>query len=318
MSVRDILESIFSFVQQTTTPKRFADPANIIEGTEDISSSRLEIDGKRVVLIDTPGFDDTTKTDGDILELIAKHLAATYVQGQLLSGIILLHPINGNRVQGSERKRNRLFEKVCGPNAFSKVIIATTMWSDLGNESVGTKRVEERRRETDFWGGMVAHGATTVRHDNNYESTRRIIRMIMAKSGGPVVLQMQRELVENDGRLSATSAGRQLGLDLREQVEKLTAEIEELKRDPGISDLQLRLEIQELRQQVEEANYEQERLSRRRVRATPFICLQYTEVPQDQPRHDPTVCNRSRGTGRLGCCPSSAMHDTIAFLLKLQ
>lgn len=192
------------------------------------------------------------------------------------------------------------------------------MWSDLGNESIGTKRVEERRREADFWGGMVANGATTVRHDNNYESARKIIRMVLAKNSGPVVLQMQQELVRNDGRLAATSAGRQLGLDLREQVEALKAEIEELKRYPGIPDQELRLEIQELRQKMEEANYEQEKLSRRKVRGSPFLCLQCTEVPRDQPRHDPTICTPSRRNGKLGCCPYSAVHDTIAFLLNFQ
>ncbi|KAJ5081176.1 p-loop containing nucleoside triphosphate hydrolase protein [Penicillium angulare] len=230
--------------------------------TQDISSSRLEIDGKRVVLIDTPGFDDTTRSDGDILELIATHLAATYAQDQLLSGIILLQPISGNRVQGSERKRNRLFEKVCGPSAFSKVIIATTMWSDLRDESIGIERVEERRREADFWGRMVEDGATTVRHDNSYESARRIIRMVLANNSGPIVLQIQRELAQNDGRLAATSAGRQLGLDLREEVKALKAEIEKLKRSP---DQGLRLEIQELREEMAEKNYEQERLSERRI-----------------------------------------------------
>jgi len=192
------------------------------------------------------------------------------------------------------------------------------MWSDLENESIGTRRVEERRREADFWGGMVANGATTVRHDNNYESARRIIRMLLAKNSGPVVLQMQQELIRNDGRLAATSAGRQLGLDLREQVEALKAEIEELKRYPGIIDQDLKLEIEELRQKMAEANYERDKLVKRRVRGSPFLCLQYTEVPQDQPRHDPTICNHSRRSSKLGCCFYSAVHDTIAFLLNFQ
>lgn len=212
-------------------------------------------------------------------------------------------------------KRNRLFEKVCGPSAFSKVIIATTMWSDLSNEYIGIERVEERRREADFWGRMVANGATTVRHDNSYESARGIIRMVLANNSGPVVLQIQRELVQNDGRLATTSAGRQLGLDLREQVNYLNAEIEKLKRS---SDQELRLEIQELREKIAEANYERERLSRRRVRGSPFLCLQCTEVPQDQSRHDSTICNRSRRNGKLGCCPYSAVHNTIALFAELQ
>ena len=35
------------------------------------------LDGRRVVLIDTPGFDDTTVSDAEILEKIAAFLAVT-------------------------------------------------------------------------------------------------------------------------------------------------------------------------------------------------------------------------------------------------
>ena len=58
--------------------------------------------------IDTPGFDDTERTDADVLELIAKFLRETYANGMLLTGIILLQPVTGNRVQGSEKRRTRL------------------------------------------------------------------------------------------------------------------------------------------------------------------------------------------------------------------
>ena len=37
----------------------------------------LILDGRPVVLIDTPGFDDTNKSDTDILKLIATFLATT-------------------------------------------------------------------------------------------------------------------------------------------------------------------------------------------------------------------------------------------------
>lgn len=37
----------------------------------------FEIDGRRVTLIDTPGFDDTTKSDADVLKMIAAFLATT-------------------------------------------------------------------------------------------------------------------------------------------------------------------------------------------------------------------------------------------------
>ena len=37
------------------------------------------VDGRRVVLIDTPGFDDTNISDAEILNMIAAFLATTWV-----------------------------------------------------------------------------------------------------------------------------------------------------------------------------------------------------------------------------------------------
>ena len=38
-------------------------------------ADKFTLDGRSVTLIDTPGFDDTTKSDSDILEMIAAFLA---------------------------------------------------------------------------------------------------------------------------------------------------------------------------------------------------------------------------------------------------
>ena len=40
-------------------------------------ANEFTLDGRRVVLIDTPGFDDTTKSDTDVLKMIADFLATT-------------------------------------------------------------------------------------------------------------------------------------------------------------------------------------------------------------------------------------------------
>ena len=40
-------------------------------------ANEFTLDGRRVVLIDTPGFDDTTKSDTQILKNIATFLATT-------------------------------------------------------------------------------------------------------------------------------------------------------------------------------------------------------------------------------------------------
>jgi GTPase Era involved in 16S rRNA processing len=50
-----------------------------VGGTLESCTSEVEVaneftlDGRQVVLIDTPGFDDTDKSDTDILMLIAEH-----------------------------------------------------------------------------------------------------------------------------------------------------------------------------------------------------------------------------------------------------
>ena len=40
-------------------------------------ADKFNLDGRTVTLIDTPGFDDTLKSDADILEMIAAFLATT-------------------------------------------------------------------------------------------------------------------------------------------------------------------------------------------------------------------------------------------------
>ena len=40
-------------------------------------ANEFTLGGRRVTLIDTPGFDDTTKSDTEILQIIAAFLATT-------------------------------------------------------------------------------------------------------------------------------------------------------------------------------------------------------------------------------------------------
>ena len=56
---------------------------------------------RRVVLIDTPGFDDVNRSDSDILQNITYILSQTYEQGIRLTGIIYLieSPMFGCLVQ---------------------------------------------------------------------------------------------------------------------------------------------------------------------------------------------------------------------------
>lgn len=276
-----------------------------------------------MALIDTPGFDDTYKSDAEVLEMIATFLAETYSQDMLLTGIILLQPISGNRVQGNELRRTRLFEKICGPGAFSKVIIATTFWDDLKNESQGNRRVQERRTSNDFWGKMVGYRAQITRHDNNPASAQKIIGMLL-KNVKPVVLQMQTELAQNDGRVAATSAGRQLDSDLNETSRKLLAELQDLKKESARNTAALRAEMRQLQQKLEDAQNERDRLRDSKVCMSPtLLCIPLfihaLSTPQGVTWQHAKLDFSSRRAGVCWFCHSSfSVHYHVMGLLVLK
>jgi hypothetical protein len=131
------------------------------------------------------------------------------------------------------------------------------MWAGLEDIQIGKARMTERMRDMSFWGVMVDKGAKVVEHDNTPRSARNIIKMIMDKQAVP--LQMQRELVQNGGSIADTSAGQQLNADFSETSAKVTRELEELKRER----VQNAADMQELREQLEEAEKEGEKLRRK-------------------------------------------------------
>jgi hypothetical protein len=87
-----------------------------------------------VYLIDTPGFDDTHRSDAKVLREIAAWLTHSYSHKNdkiLLNGIIYLHRISDSRMKGSAKKNLLMFEKLCGEDALKKVILVTTMWDKV-------------------------------------------------------------------------------------------------------------------------------------------------------------------------------------------
>lgn len=223
-------------------------------GTQDVIPVTYKLDGQRVTLIDTPGFDDSERSDADILGLVAAYMADSYEQGMLLTGILFLQPINQPRLQGSEMRRTRLFKKLLGEDAYQRVVIATTMWNQL-TETEATARQNQRMSRNDVWGDMVSRGATVVRYDDNAQSAALIVRRL-ARHTTPVELQIQHELIANGGRVALTSAGRQLDEDLGAVISKLREEIEALRRERSAT----AEEIRELREKIQRYEQQQQEL----------------------------------------------------------
>ncbi|KAK0648163.1 P-loop containing nucleoside triphosphate hydrolase protein [Cercophora newfieldiana] len=186
--------------------------------TQDPQAVRFILDGRRIALIDTPGFDDDKRSDVRILEDIAKWMADRgYLATHQLDGLILLHPVTAHRVGGTERKRTKLLEKILGRNAYKRIVIATTMWDQIKSEDDMKERIQGRTK--DLWKDLIDGGAKIVTHHNNQESARAIIRDIinMSVKHGKLQPQLQTELTANP-QLVETTAGKTVKAQLEAEI----------------------------------------------------------------------------------------------------
>jgi DNA repair exonuclease SbcCD ATPase subunit len=173
-------------------------------------------------IIDTPGFNDTHRTDEEILEEIVSWLSSQHKERNMLSGIIYLHPISNTRVQGSTMTQLRVFKELCGKDYFDNVTIATTFWSV-------TDRAEAERREVElfstanFLGDMKGLGASTARISDDRETPLRLIEQIA--SNRPNVMKVQKELDDSGATFKTTQASKTLSRELAMMHNDFTAKI---------------------------------------------------------------------------------------------
>ncbi|KAK7032289.1 hypothetical protein VNI00_013248 [Paramarasmius palmivorus] len=191
-------------------------------------SPPFELQGRQITLIDTPGFDDTNKSDADILKMIAAFLATMYEHNQTLAGVIYLHRISDFRVGGISRRNFKMFRELCGDSTLKNVVIVTNMWGEVGKD-VGEAREAELIQEDKFFRPVLEKGAQLVRHDNTTETARAILLHLVENK--PLPLQIQTELVDQGMSLSETAAGAELNRELMEQIKKHEKEMRELQKE---------------------------------------------------------------------------------------
>jgi hypothetical protein len=112
--------------------------------------------GQHVHLIDTPGFDDTNRSDIDTLKTIASYLSASFANGVRLSGIVYLHRISDNRVAGSGMRNLRMFKQLSGSSAWPNTVIGTTMWG-ADEYAKGIERERELSNEPNYFGDILSY-----------------------------------------------------------------------------------------------------------------------------------------------------------------
>ena len=108
---------------------------------------------------------------------------------------------------GTPLKNLRMFEELCGKNAFQSVILTTTMWDEVDKE-VGEER--ERELKTKYWQSMLERNSTTSRFLRTRESAFDLIEPLIEAANVRSSVLLQDELVDLRKTLPATAAGQEL------------------------------------------------------------------------------------------------------------
>jgi hypothetical protein len=200
---------------------------SVLPGTTGCQAVVVTAGGTKVMLVDTPGFDDPHKSDSQILKQISTVLAAQYKLGFNLKGVIYLYRISDIRHTGGASNALSLFTRICGDQAFKNVVLTTTRWDQIP-ETTGTKREAELREG--FWKHMLTLDASMARYKGNHASALVIVSKVLKLAGkDAVVLKLQREMVEENKALKDTCAGSFVNDDLRAVRAKHEEEIATLK-----------------------------------------------------------------------------------------
>ncbi|KAJ3517074.1 hypothetical protein NLJ89_g728 [Agrocybe chaxingu] len=175
--------------------------------------------GRRGIIVDTPGLDDTYVGDVEILTRIAGWLERSY-RKQMVLGVLYLHDVSQDRFSGTARRNLEMFNHLCGDAALDKVILAITKGGRLAPDNV--KRREEELKSV-HWKSMIDKRSVVRQFFGTTKSAQDIINIFLERASRrqreqimKLHIQIQAELVDNRKFIPQTEAGKQLRYTLQE------------------------------------------------------------------------------------------------------
>ncbi|KAF1844827.1 uncharacterized protein K460DRAFT_310767 [Cucurbitaria berberidis CBS 394.84] len=195
--------------------------------TSDITGYTFYFNGYNINLVDTPGFNDTHKSETEVLQDIATWLRETYEGDTRLNGVIYLHSLGNVRMEGSALRNLKMFRQLCGREPLKNVILATTFWSKVTDDEA-LRREEQLRATPEFWGDMLDRGSTMKRLVDR-PNALEIVGLLVKKP--QVTLQIQHELVEDNKSLVDTAAGQAVNEELMRLQQKHAEDLERVQKE---------------------------------------------------------------------------------------
>ncbi|KAF7965782.1 hypothetical protein HWV62_41797 [Athelia sp. TMB] len=135
-----------------------------------------------------------------------------YKQNVPISAIVFLHRVSDNRMAGSPLKNLKLFASLCGQAAMPRVILGTTMWSQV-QQDTGERR--EKELVDKYWKDMISEGCAIQRFKDSKASAWGLIGALPQSTDDVLV---SREIVDDKKKYNETAAGTRLKQLLDKQV----------------------------------------------------------------------------------------------------
>lgn len=201
--------------------------------------------GCRLVIVDTPGFDDTYEGDAVILRRIAEWLEKSYRQNMVLGGVLYLHDISNDRFSGTARRNLEMFQHLCGDAALSKVVLGTTKWKRTPVD-IGVSHEKELKEV--HWKPLINKGSTVRRFVDDRQSAMSFVEGILQnlkrRETMDTFLQIQEEIAVDHKIIPETKAGKELRYTLQEvlEMQKQMVNLEASIAEGGDEDAQRKLE----------------------------------------------------------------------------
>jgi hypothetical protein len=159
-----------------------------------------------------------------------------------LKGVIYIHRITDIRYSRSSVKTFEIFKKICGERALSNVLLITSRWDGI---DLATGAERERQLKNKFWSYMLGHGSNMSRFHGDRPSAIGLVSQLLCRD--TVVLQLQKELIDEGKQLDDTAAGAYVSTNLeklKQQYQDELAALERLKQDLVENDRAMKRQLQ--------------------------------------------------------------------------
>ncbi|KAH6886982.1 P-loop containing nucleoside triphosphate hydrolase protein [Thelonectria olida] len=218
-----------TFINNVLGQERFKVGVGMASETSMVEDELIEIDGQLIRLVDTPGFDDTTLTDTQVLEMIVTWMGVQYKQKRKFAGILYLRDITEYKMKGSDITNLRMFRALCGTSGLDNVIVVTTKWNTM-TENRQLAEYREEQLLSDYLKPMLKSGAEYARDHGTAKSSRTIIRKVLKKNQA-FFLDLQREIIDEGKRLNEIEAGKVLQEQLLKAEQKYKENLQALSQE---------------------------------------------------------------------------------------